>query len=77
MSGWVKRKTTTRSSTVDMPRVKAKPFTSPMASTYRIAAARKLTASAERIVRRARTQARGTAERSVRPSRISSLSRSK
>ena len=32
ISGWVKRKTTTRSSTVDMPRVKAKPFTSPMAS---------------------------------------------
>ena len=60
-----------------MPRVKAKPFTSPIASTYRIAAARKLTASAERIVRRARTQARGTADRSVRPSRISSLIRSK
>ena len=45
-----------------MPRVKAKPFTSPIASRYRIAAARKLTASAERIVRRARTQARGTAD---------------
>ena len=32
ISGWVKRKTTTRSSTVDRPRVNAKPFTSPMAS---------------------------------------------
>src|SRR6185312_8673129 len=60
ISGWVKRKTMTRSRTVDRPSVNAKPFTSPIASTYRIAAARKLTASAERIVRRARTQARGT-----------------
>ena len=76
-SGWVTRKTTTRSSTVDMPRVNAKPFTSPTASTYRIAADRKDTASADRIVRFARSQPRGTAERKVRPSRTSSLIRSK
>ncbi len=60
-----------------MPRVNAKPFTWPTASTYSTAAARKLTASADRIVRRARTQPRGTADRNVRPSRTSSLSRSK
>ena len=39
-------------------RVNAKPRTCPTASTYRTAAARKLTASADRIVRRARTQPR-------------------
>jgi hypothetical protein len=32
INGWVKRKTTIRSSTVERPRVKAKPFTSPIAS---------------------------------------------
>ena len=37
----------------------------------------KLTALPDRIVRRARTHPRGTAERNVRPSRISSLIRSK
>ena len=76
-SGWVTRNTTTRSSTVDRPSVNAKPFTCPTARMYSTAEARKLTASADRIVRRARTQPRGTAERNVRPSRISSLMRSK
>ena len=49
----------------------------PTAKVYNTAAARKLTASAVRMVRRARTQPRGTAERKLRPSRTSSLRRSK
>jgi hypothetical protein len=62
---------------VDMPSVKAKPFTSADAKKYRIAAARNETVSADRIVRRARTHARGTATRTERPSCTSSLMRSK
>ena len=58
-SGWVNRKTTTRSRIVDMPSVNAKPRTSPAANSYRTAAARNDTMSAEMIVRRARIQARG------------------
>jgi len=57
-SGRVTRNTTTRPARWTCRRVNAKPRTCPTASTYRTAAARKLTASADRIVRRARTQPR-------------------
>ena len=59
------------------PSVNAKPFTWPTARTYSTAAARKVTALPDRIVLRARAQPRGTADRNERPSRISSLMRSK
>ena len=48
-----------------------------MAKTYSSAAARNDTVSETRIVRRARSQPRSTAARSVRPSLTSSRSRSK
>ena len=73
MSGRVNRNTTTMSSSVDRPRVKAKPRTPPTETKYRMTAARNDTVSADRMVRRARTQARSTADRGVRPSLISSL----
>ena len=59
------------------PSVKANPFTWPIARKYSTAAARKVTALPDTIVLRARTQPRGTADRNERPSRISSLMRSK
>jgi hypothetical protein len=62
---------------VDMPRVKAKPFTPPTAIRYSTAAASISTVSADRIVRLARDQALGTALRTVRPSFTSSFRRSK
>ena len=76
-SGCVTRYTTTRSSTVDNPRVNANPFTSPTATRSSTTAEISDTASADRIVRLARSHPRGTAERKLRPSRTSSLSRSK
>lgn len=55
----------------------AKPWTLPTVTTNSTAAARNDTKSETRIVRRARGQARSTEGRSERPSRISSLMRSK
>ncbi len=77
MTGLVKRNTTTTSSRVVRPSVKAKPWTLPTVTMNSTAAARNDTKSETRIVRRARGQARSTAGRRVRPSRISSRMRSK
>src|SRR3546814_11125311 len=76
-SGHVKRNTTITVRMGVRPKVKAKPRTCPTASPYRTAAAMKLTALPERIVRRALAQPRGTAARKLRPPRISYLLRSK
>ena len=59
------------------PSVKAKPRTPPTARKYSTTAARKLTASEARIVRRARSHPLSTALTKVRPSRSSSRMRSK
>ena len=77
ISGLVKKKTTTTSRTVVRPSVNAKPWTLPTVTMNSTAAARNDTKSETRMVRRARGQARSTAGRRVRPSRISSRTRSK
>ena len=70
-------KTTSTSISVVSPRVKAKPFTEPMARTNNTMAESSDTASAIRIVCRARRQPVSTAVRRLRPSRTSSRIRSK
>ena len=77
IAGWRNRNTTTRSSVVARPSANAKPFTVPTETTYKTTAARIVTTLADTMVRRARTHARWTAVRGLRPSRISSFSRSK
>ena len=75
--GMVYTNTTSRSMTVERPRVKAKPCTEPTVSSYRTTAAISVTMSEAMIVRRARIQPWRTAERSDLPSRSSSRNRSK
>ena len=76
-SGRVNRNATATSTTVVSPSVKANPRTLPTDRKYRTTAARTDTKSAARIVRRARIQPASPAARRLRPSRISSLMRSK
>ena len=77
MSGLVKQNTTRMSISVVRPSANAKPRTTPIAKMNRMSAAMIDTASAARIVPRARFQPLSTASRSDLPSRTSSRSRSK
>ena len=77
ISGLVNMKTISTSISVVSPRVKAKPFTEPMAKTNNTMAESMDTASAISTVCRARRQPVSTAVRRLRPSRTSSRIRSK
>ncbi len=73
----MKSETTMRSMIVVSPSVSAKPLTLPTARMNSTAAARKLTVSDAMIVRSARFHPCSTDETRPRPSRSSSLMRSK
>ena len=76
-SGRVKKYVMKTSRSVESPRKKANPFTSPMARMNSTAAAANDTRSAASTVRQALWKPRSTLVRTVRPERVSSFNRSK